>query len=307
MNSRVPVINALSSLYHPTQILADLLTLMETYSPGQHSLDALKGLNVAWVGDSNNILNDMIVSFSRLGINLSIATPKGYALEERVINTADEGLKKEHGSGKRVHVNNPESACKNADVVVTDTWFVAPAQRASAPQAIAEYGLTTATFVRFARISMGQEGEKAQRMRDFSGFQVTMDLMRRSGANADWKFMHCLPRKPQEVDDEVFYSDRSLVFPEAENRKSVCLLVDDLTGMQEAATDAPFPFSDGPSWLSSKLTSEHGLFRRSIESQSLKYRGKRAFIATINLLATFFVHQSFTVVSLSRCCRAALS
>lgn len=122
-NSRVPVINALSSLYHPTQILADLLTLLEVYSPGKHSLDALKGLNVAWVGDSNNILNDMIVSFSRLGINLSIATPKGYPLDQRVIDTADEGLKKEQGGGLRVHVNEPEAACKNADIVVTDTWF----------------------------------------------------------------------------------------------------------------------------------------------------------------------------------------
>lgn len=71
---------------------------------------------------------------------------------------------------------------------------------------------------------MGQEGEKAQRMRDFAGFQVTMDLMRRSGAHEDWRFMHCLPRKPQEVDDEVFYSNRSLVFPEAENRKCVSSL-----------------------------------------------------------------------------------
>lgn len=66
---------------------------------------------------------------------------------------------------------------------------------------------------------MGQEAEKAQRLKDFAGYQVTMDLAKRGGANPDWKFMHCLPRKSEEVDDEVFYSDRSLVFPEAENRK----------------------------------------------------------------------------------------
>lgn len=66
---------------------------------------------------------------------------------------------------------------------------------------------------------MGQEAEKAQRLNDFAGYQVTMDLAKRGGAKSDWKFMHCLPRKSEEVDDEVFYSDRSLVFPEAENRK----------------------------------------------------------------------------------------
>jgi ornithine carbamoyltransferase len=68
---------------------------------------------------------------------------------------------------------------------------------------------------------MGQEAEKKQRLQDFAGFQVTMDLMRKAGARPDWKFMHCLPRKAEEVNDEVFYSDRSLVFPEAENRKWV--------------------------------------------------------------------------------------
>src|SRR5690349_3452700 len=69
------------------------------------------------------------------------------------------------------------------------------------------------------RISMGQEAEKDKRLRDFAGYQVTMDLARRGGANPNWRFMHCLPRKPNEVDDEVFYSDRSIAFPTAENRK----------------------------------------------------------------------------------------
>lgn len=123
-NSSVPVINALSSLYHPTQILADLLTLLETFSPNKMSLSDLKGINVAWVGDSNNIVNDMIVSFSRLGINLSIATPQGYPLEQRVLDQAQAGIQAEGGEGKLTHVSEPEAACKNADVVVTDTWCV---------------------------------------------------------------------------------------------------------------------------------------------------------------------------------------
>ena len=81
------------------------------------------------------------------------------------------------------------SGGQNADVIVTDTW-----------------------------ISMGQEAETAQRKADFAGFQVTKELMQRGGAKEGWKFMHCLPRKPEKVSDEVFYSPASLVFPEAENR-----------------------------------------------------------------------------------------
>ncbi|KAI6787667.1 hypothetical protein KC332_g18182, partial [Hortaea werneckii] len=80
-------------------------------------------------------------------------------------------------------------AVKNADIIVTDTW-----------------------------ISMGQESEKQQRLKDFEGFQITAELAKRGGAKDGWKFMHCLPRKPEEVSDEVFYSPASLVFQEAENR-----------------------------------------------------------------------------------------
>lgn len=113
---------------------------------------------------------------------------------------------------------------------------------------------------------MGQEGEKAQRMRDFAGFQVTMDLMRRSGANSGWKFMHCLPRKPQEVDDEVFYSDRSLVFPEAENRKYVSCSHPPLFRLSTGTS------LGGPSWLSSKHTSESGQYN---EKRAAKVRSER--------------------------------
>lgn len=65
---------------------------------------------------------------------------------------------------------------------------------------------------------MGQESEKAQRLKDFAGYQVSFDMAAKGGAHPDWKFMHCLPRKPEEVTDEVFYSPRSIVFEEAENR-----------------------------------------------------------------------------------------
>ncbi|KAI8459096.1 ornithine carbamoyltransferase, partial [Phakopsora pachyrhizi] len=200
-NSSVPVVNALSSLYHPTQILADLVTLLETFFPHSRHLSSLKGLNIAWVGDSNNILNDMIVSYPRLGINLKIATPQNYCLDSRVMDRIKSGMHTEddhHRGGELFHCNDPLQAIKDADVIVTDTW-----------------------------ISMGQESEVKKRLEDFKGFQITEELSQKGQAKAGWKFMHCLPRHEQEVDNEVFYGPRSLVFPEAENRKWTILSVFD--------------------------------------------------------------------------------
>ncbi|GAA6063899.1 hypothetical protein JCM10212_002431 [Sporobolomyces blumeae] len=197
-NSSVPVINALSHLYHPTQILADLQTLLEYRKPFSTDLSTLKGLTIAWVGDSNNILNEMMVTYPRMGVNLQIATPKGYELDQEVLDRANAGIKAEGGTGKIIHTSSPEEAVKNADVVTTDTW-----------------------------ISMGQEEETAKRLKDFSGYQVTKDLLARGGANKDVLFMHCLPRHEYEVDDEVFYGDKSVVFQEAENRKWTILAVFD--------------------------------------------------------------------------------
>ncbi|RUP50294.1 ornithine carbamoyltransferase [Jimgerdemannia flammicorona] len=198
-HSTVPIINALSAKYHPTQLLADLLTLHESatnsltptsdYSAHKtHPSKTLPGLRVAWVGDGNNILNEMLVSMPKLGVHLAAACPNGYTPDPDVVQIAKEDGKR---TGAEVLLTTvPEEAVKSADVIVTDTW-----------------------------VSMGQETEKQRRLKDFAGYQITMDLARRGGANSGWKFMHCLPRKPEEVDDEVFYSDRSLVFPEAENRK----------------------------------------------------------------------------------------
>ena len=92
-------------------------------------------------------------------------------------------------AGKLVETTVPEEAAKNADILVTDTW-----------------------------VSMGQEEESAKRIRDFAGFQITSELAQRAGAKDKWQFMHCLPRHPEEVSDEVFYGPRSVVFREAENR-----------------------------------------------------------------------------------------
>ncbi|KAI9657499.1 MAG: ornithine carbamoyltransferase [Trizodia sp. TS-e1964] len=193
--SSVPVINALSSLYHPLQIIADLLTLYEAHpsttrhgKPMTSSL-GLEGLKVAWIGDANNVLFDLAIGARKLGIDIAVATPKGYEIPtalQLVIEQAGAGIA---SPGRLLETNVPEDAIKNADILVTDTWT-----------------------------SMGQEAEKAQRLKDFAGFQVTSELALRGGAKKDWKFMHCLPRHAEEVSDEVFYSPRSLVFPEAENR-----------------------------------------------------------------------------------------
>ncbi|XP_010776998.1 ornithine carbamoyltransferase, mitochondrial [Notothenia coriiceps] len=175
----IPIINGLSELYHPIQILADFLTLQEHYG-------SLSGLTVSWIGDGNNVLHSFMMTAAKLGVHLKIATPKGYEPERSVIQEAQR-LSKEHGT-QLVLTSDPMEAAHGSNVLVTDTW-----------------------------VSMGQEEEKKKRLKDFKGYQITMQTG--SVAKPDWTFLHCLPRKMEEVDDEVFYSSRSLVFSEAENRK----------------------------------------------------------------------------------------
>lgn len=187
MWSSVPVINALSDSFHPMQTIADFLTIRESYAAEGRT--DLRGLKIAWVGDANNVLYDLALGAAKLGAHVSVATPKGYEIpgtfREMVCAAGDLA-----GNGFQLETTNvPEEALKDADVVVTDTW-----------------------------ISMGQEDEKAKRLKAFEGYQITNELVKRGGAKEDWRFMHCLPRHPEEVDDDVFYSPRSLVFPEAENR-----------------------------------------------------------------------------------------
>jgi ornithine carbamoyltransferase len=189
-HSTVPVINALSDLYHPLQILADLLTLEERWG----GAGSLAGKTLSWVGDGNNVLHSLLVACPKVGMNVRVATPQGYEPSAEVVQVAADTAKAHATS--IVYTTDPREAVRGSSVVVTDTW-----------------------------VSMGMEAEKAKRLRDFAGYQVTMDLMRVGAANRDWVFLHCLPRKPEEVDDEVFYSPRSLVFPEAENRMWTVLAV----------------------------------------------------------------------------------
>eukprot|EP01036_Dinobryon_divergens_P034107 gene34107-44070_t len=161
--STVPVINALSDKYHPLQALADIMTLKEHF--GQ-----LKGKTVSWVGDGNNVLHDLMIASIKSGMHVRVATPKGYDADEDVIATAKQ-LAIENGVTLTL-TTDPRVAVTGAHVVVTDTW-----------------------------VSMGQEEEAKKRKLDFAGYQVNSDLM--GLAQPEAVFLHCLPRKPEEVSDEV--------------------------------------------------------------------------------------------------------
>lgn len=133
--SRVPVINALSAKYHPTQILADLMTIHEhihnrqTNNAGdrytahtQHPRETLPGLKVAWVGDANNILQEILVAFPKVGISVAAACPPGYNCDEDVVAIAHADAQKTGATVTFTH--KPEEAVKDADIIVTDTWQV---------------------------------------------------------------------------------------------------------------------------------------------------------------------------------------
>ncbi|KAG6232972.1 hypothetical protein E4U26_003522 [Claviceps purpurea] len=191
-HSSVPVINALSDDFHPLQTIADFLTIHEAFPSSSSSSSSglgLNGLKVAWVGDSNNVLFDLAIGCVKSGVDISVASPKGYGIPEHMRNLITSASKGVVSPGTLTETTVPEEAIRNADILVTDTW-----------------------------ISMGQEAEKQKRLKAFAGYQITNELATRGGAKEGWKFMHCLPRHQEEVADEVFYSPRSLVFPEAENR-----------------------------------------------------------------------------------------
>jgi len=177
--SSVPVVNALSNLYHPCQILADMLTLQEHFGK-------LKGLKLSFVGDGNNVANSLMLTSAALGLDFRIATPKNYEPDPKIVLAAKKLNAKSRG---RLNIsNNINQAVKSANVIYTDTW-----------------------------VSMGEEAEADVRLQAFKNYQVTEKMFK--GAAKEAVFMHCLPKHPnQEVGDEVFESKRSLVFEQAENR-----------------------------------------------------------------------------------------
>ena len=177
--SAVPVINALSDLYHPCQALADIVTLQEHFGN-------LRGLKLAFIGDGNNVAHSLMLCAARLGMDFAIGCPRGYEPNAEIAGEAS-GLAALSGSAVEI-VNDPAEAVAGAHAVYTDVWT-----------------------------SMGQESEKRQRLADFGPYQVNAALF--SKARPDAKFMHCLPAKRgEEVSEEVIECSRSIVFDQAENR-----------------------------------------------------------------------------------------
>ncbi|WP_189538540.1 ornithine carbamoyltransferase [Novosphingobium arvoryzae] len=170
----VPVINGLTDRSHPCQIMADLLTVIE------HG-KALPGLEVAWLGDGNNVLNSIVEAAGLMRFNVRIGVPEGYDSDPAYIAAA-------RARGATITVTrDPREAVAGADVVVTDTW-----------------------------VSMGQSGAEA-RIAAMTPYQVNEALM--AGAKADALFLHCLPaHRGEEATDGVIDGPRSVVWDEAENR-----------------------------------------------------------------------------------------
>jgi ornithine carbamoyltransferase len=180
--SRVPVINALTDRFHPCQALADIFTLQEKFGD-------LRGLKLAFIGDGNNVAHSLMLSSLRMGMNFSIATPRGYEPDAEIIAQA-EALAAISGAQLTI-TNKPADAVHGAQAVYTDVWT-----------------------------SMGQEKERRKRLSDFAKYQVNGTLL--AEASADAVFLHCLPAKRgEEVTDEVMECPQSAVFDQAENRLHV--------------------------------------------------------------------------------------
>jgi len=180
--SSVPVINGLTDLCHPAQLLADLMTMIEL---DKFDFNNPKKTTVAYIGDGNNMANSWVILASILGFNINIATPKGYEIDENIKQKAIKFAKK---SGAKINFfYNPIEAIKHANVVTTDTW-----------------------------VSMGQEDEKEKRIKDFEGFKIDEKLF---SLTKDAIFLHCLPAyKGFEVSEEIFEEHSNEIFLEAENR-----------------------------------------------------------------------------------------
>jgi ornithine carbamoyltransferase len=181
--STIPVINGLSDLFHPCQILADLLTISEYKKK-------LSGITLAFIGDGNNVCNDLLLGCSKLGININISTPPDFEPIDWIIDTARVESKKYNSSV--LITNDPLEAVKEADVVTTDTF-----------------------------ISIGKENEQEKRNAIFlPKYQINDEIVKH--AKRDYIFMHCLPAKRgKEVTSEIIDGSHSVVWTQAENRLHV--------------------------------------------------------------------------------------
>ena len=176
--STVPVINGLTDYSHPCQAMADLMTLMEHFGRD------IKGRTLVYVGDGNNVARSLSVACGKFGVKFVLASPKSYSLPQEDVDRIMTQLPEMDF----VYTDDPADAVRDADAVYTDTW-----------------------------VSMGQEAEKARRMKDFAGYRVDEGLMAKAPKHA--VVLHCLPAyRGLEISEGVMESPRSLVFPQAENR-----------------------------------------------------------------------------------------
>ncbi|ECP7223523.1 ornithine carbamoyltransferase [Campylobacter jejuni] len=178
--SKAPVINALSELYHPTQVLGDLLTIKE-WNKMQNGI-----AKVAFIGDSNNMCNSWLIAAAILGFEFSIAIPKNYKISPEIWEFV---MKQALISGAKISLSHDKfEALKDKDVVITDTW-----------------------------VSMGEENEKERKIKEFEGFMIDEKAM--SVANKDAILLHCLPAyRGYEVSEEIFEKHADVIFEEARNR-----------------------------------------------------------------------------------------
>ncbi len=177
--SEIPVVNGLSDYNHPCQGLADALTIQEKFGKA-------KGLNVAYIGDGNNVAVSLLHVCAKLGWNFTIASPEDYDITPRAVEVASEIAKETDSQFK--FLRDPHEAVKGAQVIYTDTWT-----------------------------SMGQEDETAKREKVFPPYQVNTGLV--SEADKDVIVMHCLPaHRNHELTDEVADGPHSVIFPQAHNR-----------------------------------------------------------------------------------------
>lgn len=177
-NASVPVINGLSELEHPCQILSDLFTIKEKKG-------SLKGLKLAYVGDGNNVCNSLMLGCALTGVDISVATPVGYEPDKSIIDVSRR-ISGDNGSNIEI-LNDPKLAADGADIIYTDVW-----------------------------ISMGQEDETEKRMNDFKPFQVDMDLVK--CGNNPLVMHCLPAKRGLEITSEVLNSQNSIVFDQAENR-----------------------------------------------------------------------------------------
>jgi ornithine carbamoyltransferase len=178
----IPVINGLTDLLHPCQVLTDLFTVREKKRK-------LQGLKLAYIGDGNNMAHSLLHGCSKVGMDIAIASPSGYKPNEEIVKNSQINAK--HMNSRIEILDDPVAAVKNADVVYTDVWA-----------------------------SMGQEAEAQDRKKKFQKYQVNPQLVK--NAKEDYIFMHCLPaHRGEEVVNEVADSPNSVIFDEAENRLHV--------------------------------------------------------------------------------------